>query len=343
MKPECGKCSLTYSLTDHSFERNGFRVHLDRMVRGGTEPKRQILLVHGLTYSSHEFDINYKDYSLVRFLARNGYAVWRIDITGYGQSERISDGFLPNSDYAAEDINAAVREIVRISGTEKIDVLGWSWGTVTSGRFAARYPEHLNRLVLYAPVIMGHAKRDVTEPFHHNDWVHAAGDFQLDENGGYDYDIVEPVIVEMFCSSCWHYDGDFSPNGGRRDIMNGFEPPSPGRHFSFTATGTLLWIMTGSKPQWTCCRKAPKQKRYPEPPMQCSTKSPTTAGSRTPSWPTLIKSEYRYMTWHREVMQWISISFCSTALNHWTFSVRSRSSALFLTLNCIMSPWTEAS
>ncbi len=224
MKPECEKCSLTYSLTDHSFERNGFRIHLDRMVRGGTEPKRQILLVHGLTYSSHEFDINYKDYSLVRFLARNGYAVWRIDITGYGQSERISDGFLPNSDYAAEDINAAVREIVRISGAEKIDVLGWSWGTVTSGRFAARYPEHLNRLVLYAPVIMGHAKRDVTEPFHHNDWVHAAGDFQLDENGGYDYDIVEPVIVEMFCSSCWHYDGDFSPNGGRRDIMNGFEP-----------------------------------------------------------------------------------------------------------------------
>ena len=30
----------------------------------GTEPKDNILLMHGSTYSSHEFDIDYKDYSI---------------------------------------------------------------------------------------------------------------------------------------------------------------------------------------------------------------------------------------------------------------------------------------
>ena len=25
-------------------------------------------------------------------------------------------------------------------------------------------------------------------------------------------------MVELFCSSSWHYDGEYSPNGGRRDI-----------------------------------------------------------------------------------------------------------------------------
>ena len=127
-----------------------------------------VLLIHGVTYSSHEFDIDYKDYSLVRRLAREGYAVWRLDIAGFGQSGEVEDGFLPDSDYAAEDINAAVEEIVKESGDDKIDVLGWSWGTVTTGRFAADHPEHINRLVLYAPILSGIGEADITEPFHHN-------------------------------------------------------------------------------------------------------------------------------------------------------------------------------
>ena len=48
---------------------------------------------------------------------------------------------MPNSNYAAEDVAAAARTIIAQSGQKKIDVLGWSWGTVTSGRFAAKHPE----------------------------------------------------------------------------------------------------------------------------------------------------------------------------------------------------------
>ena len=199
-------------------ERNGLALHLDRVKTEGTQPAKNILLIHGVTYSSHEFDIPYEDYSLVRALAREGYSVWRLDIAGFGQSEPVKDGFLPDSDYAGEDINAAVEKIVQLTGQDKIDVLGWSWGTVTVGRFAAKHPEHIRKIVLYAPILCGIGEFEVAEAFHHNTWEHAADDFQRDANGSFDLTIADPVLIEVWCSSCWHYDGDQSPNGGRRDV-----------------------------------------------------------------------------------------------------------------------------
>ena len=183
-----------------------------------SKSEKNILLIHGVTYSSHEFDIDYKDYSLVRKLAREGYNVWRLDIAGFGQSGAVSNGFIPDSDYAAKDINAAVEKIVSETGQEKIDVLGWSWGTVTVGRFVASHPEHVNKLVLYAPILCGLGEYEVTDEYHKNTWEHAADDFQRNDDGDYDTEIAEAVLIEMWCSSCWHYDKDSSPNGGRRDI-----------------------------------------------------------------------------------------------------------------------------
>ena len=200
----------------YPLQREGISLHLD--CTSERNSGRSILLVHGVTYSSHEFDTRYEDYSLVCRLVREGYAVWRIDIAGYGQSGAVSDGFLPNSDYASEDICAAVECILRETGQDRIDVMGWSWGTVTSARFAVKHPEYLNRLVLYAPIACGIGKQTVSEPFHHNTWEHAAEDFQLDANGVFDESITDPVVRELWCSGCWHYDGESSPNAGRREI-----------------------------------------------------------------------------------------------------------------------------
>ena len=206
-----------YVSTEYSLERNGISLHLDRVSAEGSASQRNILLIHGVTYSSHEFDIDYKDYSLVRKLAREGYDVWRLDIAGFGQSESVEDGFMPDSDYAAEDINAAVEKITEETGQDRIDVLGWSWGTVTVSRFAAAHPEHVNKIVLYAPILCGIGEYEVTEPFHHNTWEHAADDFQKTGEGTFDDEMTEPVVRELWCSSCWHYDRESSPNGGRRD------------------------------------------------------------------------------------------------------------------------------
>ena len=207
-----------YSSSVVPLSRNGVELHLERLTVKNTSPERNILLAHGVTYSSHEFDVDYKDYSLVRFLAREGYAVWRLDIAGFGRSGEVKDGFISDSDYAAEDINAAVEKIVSESGQSKIDILGWSWGTVTASRSVIKNPGHIGKLVLYAPILSGIGEYEVTEDFHHNTWEHAADDFQYASDGGFDYSITEPEMIEMFCSSCWHYDGEQSPNGGRRDI-----------------------------------------------------------------------------------------------------------------------------
>ena len=200
-------------------ERAGVHLHLEsyRLDDGGI--KEPILLVHGVTYSSHEFDVDYGDYSLARFLARHGFEVWLLDIAGFGQSEAVADGFLPNSDYASEDVAAAVQLILHRQGRKNMDVLGWSWGTVTSGRFAARHPEMVRRLVLYAPIVAGLGEQTVTKPFNDNTWLHAAGDFQTRADHTIDTSIVEPAVANTFLANCWHYDQDCSPNGGRRDLM----------------------------------------------------------------------------------------------------------------------------
>ncbi|MCL2147491.1 MAG: alpha/beta hydrolase, partial [Synergistaceae bacterium] len=163
-------------------ERNGVKLYLERMQPSDDAPSNQILLVHGLTYSSHEFDVNVGDYSFARFLINNGYAVWLLDIAGYGRSEKVPDGFMTNSDSAAEDIAAAAKLIIETSGQGKTDVLGWSWGTVTGGRFAAKYPDMVRKLVLYAPILAGLADIEVTDPYIIPNWAHAASDFQVKED-----------------------------------------------------------------------------------------------------------------------------------------------------------------
>ena len=189
-------------------ERNEVPLHLERYVEQDGKTKQPILFVHGVTFSSHEFDVDYEDYSLARYFAKHGFEVWLLDIAGFGKSGSVKDGFMPNSDYAAEDIAAAVRCILERNRISSMDILGWSWGTVTSGRFAAKHPEMVHRLVLYAPIVAGLGAQDVKEP-----------DFQRKADGSIDFDIVEKPVASTYIDNAWHYDRDTSPNGGRRDLL----------------------------------------------------------------------------------------------------------------------------
>lgn len=216
----CGvknKPDADYIMKEYAVPYGEINLHLDSICKSAFG-EDNIILVHGLTYSSHEFDINYKDYSLVRFLADKGYTVWRLDIAGYGQSDRPCDGFVVDSDYAADNIYCAVKEICELTGKSKVDVLGWSWGTVTTSRFVSNHPENVDKLILYAPIVSGLGESNVDTDYHINSWENAVGDFQLNRDGTIDESIVEPTVVEYFCSSCWRYDGESSPNGPRRDI-----------------------------------------------------------------------------------------------------------------------------
>src|SRR5260221_14133540 len=78
---------------EHYVTSNGLKVYLWEKYRKDftktfTQTNKIVLLVHGATWTGRpDFDLQIRDYSLMDFLARNGYDVWAIDIHGYGISD----------------------------------------------------------------------------------------------------------------------------------------------------------------------------------------------------------------------------------------------------------------
>jgi pimeloyl-ACP methyl ester carboxylesterase len=119
-----------------------------------------VLLVHGATFGSALFDLPLAGYSLMQELARDGRVVYAVDVRGYGAS---NGNAVMNSPPAAhppfsrarqtvEDIGVAVSEIRRRQSAQAIDLIGFSWGTITTGWYASEHVADIRRLVLYAPL-----------------------------------------------------------------------------------------------------------------------------------------------------------------------------------------------
>lgn len=119
-----------------------------------------VLLVHGATLGASLFDVPRAGYSLMAWLAERGRAVYAVDIRGFGNSTggRVMDadvGAHPpfaRADEAVSDIGAAVELILARERREAVDLVGFSWGTITSARYAAGAPRRVARLALYAPL-----------------------------------------------------------------------------------------------------------------------------------------------------------------------------------------------
>lgn len=119
-----------------------------------------LLLVHGATLGASLFDVPRPGYSLMAWLAGRGRAVYAVDIRGFGNSlgGEVMDakvGAHPpfaRADEAVRDIGAAVELILARERVEAVDLMGFSWGTITSARYAASAPQRVARLALYAPL-----------------------------------------------------------------------------------------------------------------------------------------------------------------------------------------------
>jgi len=59
---------------------------------------------------------------------------------------------LVNTDVAVRDVSAVVDHILARRGVSKINLVGWSWGTVIMGAYTAQNNAKVRHLVLYAPL-----------------------------------------------------------------------------------------------------------------------------------------------------------------------------------------------
>lgn len=124
------------------------------------ESGRIALVLHGATTSGRvNNDVQVpgvplnQSFSLMDQFALRGYDVFTLDYQNYGRSDHHDCGLCVNTLAATNDVEHAVNFILQLRGVSKLHLIGWSWGGATGGLFAQRHPDHLNRLVLYAPVL----------------------------------------------------------------------------------------------------------------------------------------------------------------------------------------------
>ncbi len=215
----------TYEDIDVVRKDNGKKVYCTKCSCPASDPEKNVVIVHGLTSSQHVFDMNYKDYSMTKFYASNGYNVWRIDYGGYGRSDKYENGFDVDTVNASKDIVATLEKICEIQGVKNADIIGWSWGSMTSAQAAIDHPDLVRRMVWMGPCFGGTMPATpVPDPFTTLDYAYCVRVFQKIDNNPIevDYDTVERSIVGIWCDGLFKYDLDHQrPNGGNRDIMEG--------------------------------------------------------------------------------------------------------------------------
>jgi pimeloyl-ACP methyl ester carboxylesterase len=143
------------TLAIHLFVRNKRRADLSRFTSDNT-----VLFVAGSTYpASTTFDLPLDGLSWMDHLAAQCNDVYLVDVRGYGSSTRPPEMNAPAGDNApAVRTPVAVRDVASAAdfvrarhGLEKINLIGWSWGTSLMSRYAIEHPDAVNKLVLIAP------------------------------------------------------------------------------------------------------------------------------------------------------------------------------------------------
>ena len=123
-------------------------------------PERTLVFVHGATYPAHTaFDLKLGGFSWMDYIASRGYDVYLLDLRGYGKSTRPKEMDedpkanppIVRGDTAVKDIGSVVDFVLRRRNIPRVNLMGWSWGTVLMATYATQNPEKVERLVLYAP------------------------------------------------------------------------------------------------------------------------------------------------------------------------------------------------
>ena len=160
-------------------------IYMREVVRAGTALRKPtsanpvVLFVHGAgTPGAVGFDVAYQDYSWMAYLARAGFDVFAMDMTGYGRSTRppamndpcnlsaehqaaLAPGVEPcapsypqqmttiQSDW--HDLGAVVDHLLALRNVSQVSLVAWSLGGPRAAGYAAQNPGKVRSLVLLAP------------------------------------------------------------------------------------------------------------------------------------------------------------------------------------------------
>jgi pimeloyl-ACP methyl ester carboxylesterase len=118
-----------------------------------------VLFVHGSSFpSALAFDFQMEGMSWMDQLASKGFDVFALDLLGYGLSDRYPEmqgsSRVPvgRAREVVRDVASAVEHILRVTGRQKVIVIGHSWGGSVAALYASQYPAKVSKLVMFAGI-----------------------------------------------------------------------------------------------------------------------------------------------------------------------------------------------
>jgi len=143
--------SSASELKNNVVDSNGHPLTLwNKQPIGEYEKSKQILLLHGRTWSSlPDFDLQVKgeQLSLMDNLVSLGFNVWALDARGYGATPRDNTGW-NNPNKAADDVANVVKWITEKTAVKPV-VFGWSYGSMVAQLMVQQNSELAKAVVLY--------------------------------------------------------------------------------------------------------------------------------------------------------------------------------------------------
>jgi pimeloyl-ACP methyl ester carboxylesterase len=152
----------------------------EKVISGDDQKARPVvLMVHGGTFpSTLAFDVEHETYSWMAYLARAGFDVFAMDMTGYGKSAHpmmddpcnvnpaLQKTLIPktlnevckppypfqlaNRQSEHDELDRVIEYIRGLRGVDKINLLGWSGGGYRIGTYTSEHPEKVEKLVIFA-------------------------------------------------------------------------------------------------------------------------------------------------------------------------------------------------
>jgi pimeloyl-ACP methyl ester carboxylesterase len=137
---------------EHWVEYNGIKLYVWEKCQGDPAGKPVVVLAHGSATAGREsFDLQVQgkpSYSLMDFLAREGFDVFAPDVRGFGRSTH-PEGHITTAE-ASEDFQEVVDYALKLRGISKVNILAWSWGTQYAGMFLMTSPGKADKYASYA-------------------------------------------------------------------------------------------------------------------------------------------------------------------------------------------------